>query len=118
MPATLRQIIADAERWELEPDELRDLLQRREEAPFLLIDCREEDEHVAGRIGEDLLMPLSRFSQEVTEHMTGEPPPMVVYCQHGVRSLQAVQYLRAKGFGLAYSLRGGLEAWASERKAD
>lgn len=40
--------------------------------------------------------------------------PLVVYCHHGRRSLQAVCHLRDKGFSNAVSLEGGIHAWAND----
>ena len=107
----LRDLITDEERWEIEPSDLRALLDHREEAPFLLIDCRESDEHADWRIGGDILMPLSNFPSEVATHLDNETLPLIVYCHHGIRSLQATQYLRVQGHAKTFSLRGGIDAW-------
>jgi len=37
---------------------------------------------------------------------------VVVYCHHGVRSLRAVNFLRAMGVDNAFSMRGGIEEWS------
>ncbi|MGY8686154.1 MAG: hypothetical protein ACKVHP_00200, partial [Verrucomicrobiales bacterium] len=50
---TLNDLLADQERWEIEPSELRQLLEQREDTPFLLVDCREEEEHASESIGGD-----------------------------------------------------------------
>ncbi len=39
----------------------------------------------------------------------------VVYCHHGVRSQQAVDYLRQRGFENVRNLDGGIDAWARDR---
>jgi rhodanese-related sulfurtransferase len=36
---------------------------------------------------------------------------VIVYCHHGVRSLQAARFLRQHGIG-ARSLRGGIDQWS------
>lgn len=108
----LSELVADKDRWEIDPCDLRALLDLREEAPFLLIDCREADEHEAWKIGGDVLMPLSNFPSEVATHLEDESLPIVVYCHHGMRSLQAVQYLRDRGHAETYSLSGGIDAWS------
>jgi len=38
--------------------------------------------------------------------------PMVLVCHHGMRSLDATEFLRAKGFTNVRSLRGGVDAWS------
>ena len=108
---TLDDVLADEDRWEILPAELRQLLDQREEAPFVLVDCREEEEHAAESIGGDILMPLSRFPAEVTARLNQDEMPIVVYCHLGMRSLQAVQFLRTKGHRQSYSLHGGIDAW-------
>jgi len=40
--------------------------------------------------------------------------PMVLVCHHGMRSLDAVEMLRAQGFTDVRSLRGGVDAWSAE----
>jgi rhodanese-related sulfurtransferase len=44
--------------------------------------------------------------------------PIVVYCHHGARSLQAVLWLRQQGFGEATNLSGGIAAWADMVEPD
>ena len=36
-----------------------------------------------------------------------------VLCHHGVRSMQAVHFLRANGFPGARNLAGGIDRWAA-----
>ncbi len=103
----------DPARWEIEPNELQALLAEREATPFRLIDCREQEEFTLCHLGGSELMPLSEFAEHVAG--IGSPDePIVVYCHHGMRSLQATQYLRARGHAHTFSLRGGIDAWSSE----
>ena len=39
---------------------------------------------------------------------------IVVYCHHGVRSLQVVHFLHQHDFEHVVSLAGGIDAWAIE----
>jgi rhodanese-related sulfurtransferase len=39
---------------------------------------------------------------------------MVIICHHGIRSLQAADYLRQQGFRYVVNLTGGVAAWASD----
>lgn len=114
----LSELITDSERWEIDSPELSTLIDQREGAPFLLIDCREADEHAEWRIGGDILMPLSNFPAEVEQHLAEETLPLIVYCHHGMRSLQATQYLRAKGHAQTFSLHGGIDAWVRHQRAE
>ena len=40
--------------------------------------------------------------------------PVVVLCHHGVRSMHAVEWLRAQGFDNMLNLDGGIDAWARQ----
>jgi rhodanese-related sulfurtransferase len=79
---------------------------------FLLLDCREPEEHATARIPGAVLMPMADIPQrlEILEaHRDGR---IVVHCHHGVRSLHVTRWLRARGFASAQSLAGGIDAWA------
>lgn len=39
---------------------------------------------------------------------------LIVYCHHGVRSLQVVSWLRQQGIACCYSLAGGIDRWSRE----
>jgi len=102
---------------EVEPAFVADLLARRAspEGPhFVLVDCREEEEHAFCRIRGDVLVPLSRFADEVGKALPDADVPVVVYCHHGMRSARATQFLRSQGWARAFSLRGGIDAWSAE----
>ncbi|MEO7336702.1 MAG: rhodanese-like domain-containing protein [Caldimonas sp.] len=38
--------------------------------------------------------------------------PLVCICHHGARSAQVVAFLEQHGFGSAYNLAGGIDAWS------
>lgn len=40
--------------------------------------------------------------------------PLAFLCHHGVRSAQAAEHFRARGFVEVYNVVGGIEAWACE----
>ncbi|HKI98457.1 MAG TPA: rhodanese-like domain-containing protein [bacterium] len=86
--------------------------QLRSPIPPRLLDVREQAEwdivHLEG-------------GQLVTESLLDEilsdwPPdtPIVCYCHHGMRSLNAAAYLQQQGFQNVSSMRGGIDAWAQE----
>ncbi|MFO0984695.1 MAG: rhodanese-like domain-containing protein [Planctomycetota bacterium] len=54
--------------------------------------------------------------QELAQDMMDNWPketPLVVYCHHGVRSLDAATWLIGHGFKNVKSLKGGIDAWAT-----
>lgn len=106
-----------SETLEVSPTDLRELLAQRErgETSFLLLDCREEDEHAFCRIAGDVLVPLSSFVERSEKLLArNDDSPVVVYCHHGMRSAQAAMYLRSRGHRQAFSLAGGIELWSRE----
>jgi adenylyltransferase/sulfurtransferase len=102
---------------EVEPAFVADLLERRarpDGTRFVLVDCREEDEHAYAHIRGDVLVPLSRFADEIGRALPDVTVPVVVYCHHGMRSARAAHHLRTRGWFHTFSLRGGIEAWSTE----
>ena len=97
---------------EIDPGIVQNL--RAANTEFVLVDCREQEEYDFCHIAGSRLIPLSRFAELATISLTETEKPVVVYCHHGMRSLQATQFLRAKGFGSVFSMRGGIELWSLE----
>lgn len=96
---------------EITVDDLNDWMQADKD--FTLIDVRTPDERKIAKLEDDFFIPMSRISDE-TDRMSKLEPPIVLYCHHGMRSLQAVRFLKNSGFNQVKSLRGGIHAWASE----
>jgi rhodanese-related sulfurtransferase len=83
----------------------------REQRPRL-IDCREADELLICQIAGNEWFPLGIFPS-AGERLTADASRgVVVYCHHGMRSLRGASILRAQGMENAFSMRGGIEAWA------
>ncbi len=84
-----------------------------------LIDCREDDEMAICILPDAEAMPLTRFHEffpaRFEDPASGTPAgkPIIVYCHHGVRSLNLARFLRARGVPHVWSMRGGIEAWSS-----
>jgi molybdopterin/thiamine biosynthesis adenylyltransferase/rhodanese-related sulfurtransferase len=77
-----------------------------------LLDVREPLEHELVHLEGSRLIPLGELPGRLAE--IDPRAPVIVYCHHGRRSLEAVSLLRAAGFHDALSLAGGIEAWALE----
>jgi rhodanese-related sulfurtransferase len=76
---------------DLAPRELAERLARGEE--LVLVDVREPMEWRIARL---------------------PGATLVLYCHHGVRSLQALEHLRRAGFTRLRNLSGGIDAWSRE----
>lgn len=95
---------------ELDVEQCKQLLDG--DNPPLLIDCRELNEFSFCRIEGARLVPLSNFMGTAEAEFTTNDSPAIIYCHHGVRSLNAVFYLREQGFTHTYSMRGGIDVWS------
>ena len=87
-------------------------LQRRLDAgeAIQLLDVREVWEHEIARLEGATLIPLGELTERVGE--LDPEAPLVVYCHHGMRSYQAVVWLRQSGFPRAQNLAGGIDRWS------
>jgi hydroxyacylglutathione hydrolase/adenylyltransferase/sulfurtransferase len=76
-----------------------------------LIDVREDGEWDAGRIGGARHIVLGEVASQAAT--IEQERPVVFYCRVGARSAMAADAFRSAGYE-AYSLSGGLEAWAGD----
>ena len=60
------------------------------------------------------MIPLGVFAEQAPPRLGESRRAVIVYCHHGIRSMRAVNWLRARGFHHSFSLRGGIERWALE----
>lgn len=81
---------------------------------FLLIDCREADEHQIVHIAQAMLLPMSEIVDRVSELEAFRGKPIYVHCHHGGRSLRVAHWLREQGYSQAQSMAGGIDQWAVE----
>src|SRR5580698_641342 len=82
----------------------------KSQSPPHLIDVRQPEEFALVALEGSQLIPLGELSARLDELPQGE---LVVYCHHGMRSLQAAALLTARGHP-ARSLRGGIDLWARQ----
>ncbi|HXU46533.1 MAG TPA: molybdopterin-synthase adenylyltransferase MoeB [Thermoanaerobaculia bacterium] len=85
---------------------------RKANPDLVLLDVRTPLEYDIARIDGAVLIPL----QELPDRL-GELDPaatIVAHCHGGVRSAQAVHFLRQHGFARTKNLAGGIDAWSLE----
>lgn len=92
---------------EISPAEVADLFTK---GAITLLDVRTPHEYELAKIPGSVLMDQA-LAQEIMQTWPKDAP-IVTVCHHGIRSLDAVAYLRGHGFTNARSMRGGMEAWA------
>ncbi len=96
---------------EITPRELKQKLDAQESVQ--LIDVREPQEYALARLENAELIPMRAIPQALDAlRKKAAAGPLVIYCHHGVRSLQAVSWLRRQGFPECRSLQGGIDRWS------
>lgn len=80
------------------------------EGGVIIVDVREPGEFAAECIAGAVNMPLSRFEPGALSTL-GEPGRIVLQCQSGMRSMNALKRCRAAGIVVNGNLAGGISAW-------
>jgi rhodanese-related sulfurtransferase len=80
-----------------------------------LIDVREPSEFQLARIPGAELIPMRAVPAELSRlDAQADDTPLIVFCHHGVRSLNVVHWLREQGVAACQSLAGGIDRWSLE----
>jgi rhodanese-related sulfurtransferase len=97
---------------EIDPQEAQ---RRLNSGKALLIDVREPDEFRAARIDGARLISLQEIPSEIQKlEELADENELLLLCHHGVRSLQAAQWLREHGLENCFSVTGGIDRWSRE----
>lgn len=88
--------------------ELNTRLQQGEN--ILLLDVREDDEYQLTHLPNSIHIPMNLIPLKHNE--LPDDCTIVVYCHHGIRSLNVLKYLQNVGFDNVHNLSGGIDAWA------
>ncbi len=85
---------------------------KNENSVHTLLDVRELQEIAVCRLDPCLHIPMPDVPASVDQLPSDRP--LVVFCNHGMRSAQVVAWLRHNGFDNAIDLQGGIDRWALE----
>lgn len=80
----------------------------------VLVDVREKWEVEKGALPGAVHAPLGSLAGPHPSLPADKTQAIVTYCHHGVRSMRAAQLLHDQGYTQVRSLRGGIDAWATE----
>jgi rhodanese-related sulfurtransferase len=82
---------------------------------LFLVDVREPNEFQLARIPGAELIPMRTVPAQL-QHLeaASDEAALIVYCHHGVRSLNVVNWLREQGVGECQSMAGGIDRWSLE----
>lgn len=80
----------------------------------LLLDVRNAEEFASGHMVNARHIELSQLGSTIDSLKKYREKPVVVYCESGQRSAQAVKLLMGQGFTQVFNLAGGLAQWRQE----
>ncbi len=95
---------------EVAPGEVKDKLARGEK--FVFVDVREKWEYDTTHIEGSVLIPLREIPGNLARLEAADE--VVLFCHHGMRSLDAAAWLRSQGVKGARSMAGGIDRWSAE----
>jgi rhodanese-related sulfurtransferase len=96
---------------EIDPATLAQQLSGPPESRPVLLDVRFPEEHAYVAFPGSVLIPLPELDEHNEELEAFRGKRVVVYCHHGVRSLDGTAYLMSRGLD-AVSLRGGIDLYS------
>ena len=82
--------------------------------PPHLLDVREVEENQFAALPNSTLIPLGELAMRVEEIEDWKEEEIVVYCHHGIRSLNAISQLKHFGFSKLRNLAGGIDRWSTD----
>ena len=92
----------------IDADGLREMMRE----PHVLVDVRTDREVMErGLIPGSLHIPLHTLPARLDD--IGTDYPVIIYCQSGVRSVQASNFLAQNGHDRIYNLVGGFADWTA-----
>jgi rhodanese-related sulfurtransferase len=81
---------------------------------LFLIDVREPHEFAIAKIEGAVLIPMRQIPGELqTLEARADEGTLMVFCHHGMRSLNVVNWLRNQGVEACQSISGGIDLWSS-----
>jgi rhodanese-related sulfurtransferase len=78
-----------------------------------LLDVREPQEYALARLEGAELVPMRSIPTALqTIEARADEATLIVYCHHGLRSLNVANWLREQGIENCQSMAGGIDAWS------
>lgn len=82
----------------------------------VVIDVREAPDFILGHIEKAINVPLSKFSEDLSNLQKYKKNLIILTCQTGTRASAAAKLLTKSGFENVLVLSGGMNAWQDEYK--
>src|SRR3989442_14030587 len=93
--------------YEISPEDVKNMSERGDS--FMLLDVRELWEHQTAHIDGAILITVGDVPSRAQQELDPEEH-IVVYWQHGVRSMNATAWLRQQGIANSQSMADGIDA--------
>jgi len=90
-------------------------IKRRQDAgeKLHLIDVREPHEYALARLEGAELIPMRTIPAALQNlEARADEGTLIVYCHHGIRSLNVANWLREQGIENCQSMAGGIDGWS------
>ena len=94
---------------EISVDEVKS--EQDQDADFILLDVRDDDERRAGYIPGAIHVTRGMLELSIDDHVTDPNQKIVLYCAGGVRSLLAAKSLKDMGYKDTVSMANGYRGW-------
>lgn len=78
---------------------------------FYLVDVREEDEWMRGRLPGAIHLSKGVIERDIEKLISEKDAPLVLYCGGGFRSALAADNLQKMGYTNVLSMEGGWRGW-------
>ncbi len=92
------------------PAEIQQRLRAGED--LLLVDVREPEEISIAALPDALVCPMSRAAEWIDR--LPKEQPLIIFCHHGIRSMQVAMALAARGHRNVTNMTGGIDLWSVE----
>jgi rhodanese-related sulfurtransferase len=80
----------------------------------VILDIRDSKAFENGHIVDAINIPLAKLKERLKELEKFRDKPLVVVCQLGQQSGDAVKLLEENGFSAVYRMRGGMAEWQTQ----
>lgn len=91
--------------------EAHECIQRGE---CLLFDVRTPEEYASHHIAGAKLLPIQELNERHPEIPRNSPTPVLIICEHGIRSAHAARALAEAGWENIVNVSGGMAEWMEE----
>ena len=95
---------------EITPRKVKSMIDRGEK--FLFVDVREKWEFETSWIEGAVLVPMREIPANLAKFE--EADQIILFCHHGIRSLDAAAWLRSQDVLGVKSMAGGIDRWSAE----